>query len=63
MSIGSALQKGMSVYVYNEKGSVLFTYPGELYGYTGSTVSILKRGGVVITLNEKGRQISSGFIR
>lgn len=57
--IGSAIQRGSTVYVYNEKGSVLSTIPssskpGEgLTGFTSSTVSV-RRGSTVYTYNERG---------
>lgn len=41
-NIGSAIERGSSVYVYDEKNIPMFTRPGELYGYTSSTVSILR---------------------
>lgn len=53
MAIATATQKGSSVYVYNEKGSLLFSKSGELQGYTSSTVSI-RRGSTVYTYDEKG---------
>ena len=40
MSIGSAMERGSAVYVYDEKGHLLFSKPGKLIGYTASTVSI-----------------------
>ena len=52
--IGNALQKGSTVYVYNEKGQMLYTKSGELAGYTGSSVSI-KNGRTLYTYNEKGQ--------
>lgn len=57
--IGSAIQRGSTVYVYNEKGNVLTTIsssskPGEgLMGFTSSTVSV-RRGSTVYTYNERG---------
>lgn len=38
--IGMAMQEGGFVRVYDENGSILFSLPGELVGYTSSTVSI-----------------------
>ena len=43
MAIGSAVQRGNSVNVYNERGVMLFSKVGELIGYTGTTVTI-RRG-------------------
>lgn len=62
--IGSAVQRGDWVYVYDEKGSQLFTKSaggGEkdgLMGYTGSTVSI-RRGDWVYVYDAKGSQVST----
>ena len=46
MAIGSAVQRGNSVNVYNER---------ELIGYTGTTVTI-RRGNQAITYSDKGIQ-------
>jgi len=51
--IGSAVQKGNLVYVYNEKGNTLFSKAGQLIGYTGSTVSV-KSGNIVYTYDDRG---------
>lgn len=57
--IASAVQRGSTVYLYNEKGSVLTTVPSStkpsegLLGFTSSTVSV-RRGSTVYTYNEKG---------
>ncbi len=51
--IVTAIQKGNSVYIYGEKSRLLFTQHGDLYGYTGSSVSI-KRGSTIYTYNERG---------
>ncbi len=60
MAIGSAVQRGSFVYVYDEKGRQLASVPaGEgMQGYTGSTVSV-KRDAFVHTYDERGRQIST----
>ena len=55
--IGTAIQRGSSVYVYNERNSQIFVKSGELHGYTSSTVSV-KNGHSIYTYNEKGSQIS-----
>ena len=47
MAIGSAVQRGNSVNVYNERGVMLFSKVGELIGYTGTTVTI-RRGNQAI---------------
>ncbi len=53
LMIGNALQKGSTVYVYDEKGRTLYTKSGELAGYTGSTVSI-KVNNTLYTYDERG---------
>lgn len=55
--ISVAIQKGSYVYVYNEKNVQLFTRPGDLYGFTSSTVAI-RRDKYIYVFNEKGLQIS-----
>jgi uncharacterized protein YheU (UPF0270 family) len=68
MAIGTAVQRGAFVIVYNEKGRQLCTLsagtgPNDgLYGFTGSSVSI-RRGNFVITYNERGQQVSSTSAR
>ncbi|MDA3052061.1 hypothetical protein OFO01_01155 [Campylobacter sp. JMF_01 NE2] len=62
--IGSAVQDGNYVYVYNLKGSMLFSRLGELVGYTSTTVSVLDKNsdgkyGTVYVYNNKGSTISS----
>ena len=60
LAIGSAVQRGSYVYVYDEKGRQIASVPaGEsLQGYTGSTVSV-RRGSYIYTYDERGRQVSS----
>ena len=64
MAIGNAVQRGDWVYVYDEKGTPLFTHPAgsqpddELKGYTGSTVNV-RGGSWVYTYDERGWQIST----
>ena len=61
MAIGSAVQRGSSVYIYDEKGrqlGVVSAGSGRndgLQGYTGSTVSV-RRGNSIYIYDEKGRQ-------
>lgn len=68
MAIGSAVQKGRFVYVYDERGRQLtcIAAGGQsgdgLRGYTGSTVSIRKRRFLYV-YNEKGHQLSCLSIR
>jgi hypothetical protein len=57
MAITAAIQKGTSVFVYNEKNLPIFSQAGTLMGYTGSTVSV-KKGSTIYTYNDKGQQIS-----
>jgi hypothetical protein len=64
MSIGSAVQKGSFVCVYDEKGRPLCSVAAGngkddgLKGYTSSTVSI-RMGSFILTYNEKGRLVYS----
>lgn len=51
--IATAKQNGSTVYVYNEKGSLLFSKSGNLVGFTGSSVTI-KSGSTNYTYDEKG---------
>lgn len=59
--IGSAVQKGNTVYVYDERGRQLTTQPGELMGYTSATFSV-KKSNVIYTYDERGRQLSAKVI-
>lgn len=54
--IECAVQKGNLVYVYGNGNHLLFTKPGELYGYTSTTVSI-KNAGLIYIYNDKGNHI------
>lgn len=63
MAIGSAIQRGLNVYVYNEKGVQINSFAlGNssdcLKGYTATTVTI-QRGQYIYTFDEKGRQIGN----
>jgi hypothetical protein len=64
MAIGSAVQRGSLVYVYDERGRRLTSLlAGEgpkdgLQGYTSSTVSV-RRSSLIYTYDEKGRRLSS----
>lgn len=64
MAIGNAVQRGSTVYVYNEKNNILFTKgipsgPNDgLKGYTNSTVNI-RIGSTIHTFNEKGNTLST----
>ena len=63
-AIGSAVQRGSHVYVYDERGRQLAMIEAGrrpedgLQGYTGATVSI-RRGSRVLTYDERGRQLST----
>lgn len=64
MTIGAVVQRGSSVYVYSERGSILCVLmadgrPGQgLMGYTSTTVSI-RRGSTLYIYSEKGSLISA----
>lgn len=62
MAIGSAIEKGHMVYVYDEKGKQLcskdFGNNGGLMGYTGTSFSV-RKGKMIYVYDEKGRQLSS----
>lgn len=60
--ISVSVQKGNSVYVYNEKNNLLFTKTGLLNGYTSNTVSV-RRGNVVYTYSDTGSLISTHITR
>jgi hypothetical protein len=61
MAIGNAVQRGTSVYVYDEKNRQIASLPSGsgpndgLKGYTGSSVNI-QRGAFIYTYNANGRQ-------
>ena len=64
MAITSAEQRGNVVFVYGERGKVLYTRPGTLLGYTGSSVTIANSTGVYAqTYNEKGSVMYTRSIR
>ncbi len=64
MAIASAVQRGWSIYVYDEWNNILFSSdagsgPNDgLQGYTGSSVSI-RRGSFIYVYDERGRLTSS----
>ena len=62
MAISVAIQKGSSVYVYDDRNHLIFTKIGELYGFTSSTVSI-RKGSSIHTYDEKGHQKSSHIVK
>jgi len=57
MAIANAIQKGSSVYIYDEKGHQLgvISVGDGLYGFTSGSVSI-RRGSSIYMYDEKGRQ-------
>ena len=64
MTISNAIERGRFVYVYDEKGRVLFTRPigsgahDGLKGYAADSISI-RQGGMVATYDATGRQVRS----
>ncbi len=60
MPIGSAVQRGSMVYIYDEKGRQIgsVTAGDGLQGYTSGSVSV-KRGSMIYIYDEKGRQTGS----
>ena len=64
MPIVNVIQRGLTLYVYNEKNLVLFTKPvgigpnDGLKGYTGQSVNV-QQGRTIYTYNEKGRMVST----
>jgi len=68
MAIGNAVQRGSTVYVYDEKGRQIFALSAGagkddgLTGYTSGTVNI-RRGSTIYTYNDKGRQVSATSAR
>ena len=51
--IGTAVQKGPRVEVYDENGRYLFSRDGELQGFTATTVTI-RSGHTLYTYNDRG---------
>ncbi len=68
LAIGSAVQRGAWVYVYDERGKQTVTLPAGsgpqdgLHSYTGATVSV-RRGSWLYTHDERGRQLSTAPAR
>ncbi len=59
--IGSAQQKGSTVYVYDERGYTICTKFGELVGFTASTFTV-RNGSTLYTYNEKGMTQFTKFV-
>lgn len=51
--ITSAVQKGKYAYVYVDNDRYLFMVYGELYGFTGTSVSV-RKGNYIHVYNERG---------
>ena len=64
MAIGTAVQRGSFVFIYNEKSQQIASVPAGmgpgdgLVGFTATTVSV-RRGSLVFLYNERGMQIGS----
>jgi len=64
MAIANAVQRGSTVYVYNEKNQLMFSQSAGsgpkdgLKGYTGGSVNI-QRGSTIYSYNEKGQLIGT----
>ena len=62
--IGSVVQNGNSVLVYDEKGSLLFSRQGILKGYTATTISVKINGSNnILTYSNKGSLLYSRLER
>lgn len=59
MAISTAVQKGNMVYVYDEKGKVLFTRLGKLQGYTSDSVSIETTKSTLSVFDPKNRVVKT----
>ncbi len=51
--IGTAIQRGNTVWVYDVNGALLFAHDGELMGFSGSTVSI-RQGNIIMVYDASG---------
>lgn len=60
MAIGSAVQRGQTVYVYDETGCFLFEQFGELRGYTGSSVTV-RQGNMLFFYDYRGFKTGEVF--
>jgi hypothetical protein len=60
MAIANAIQKGSSVFIYDEKGRQTGSVAVKdgLYGFTSASVSI-RSGSTIFMYDEKGRQTGS----
>ena len=64
MAIANAIQRGVSVYLYDEKGTVITTVPARdgLVNFTATSVSV-RVGNMVYMYNEQGRFTGSSPAR
>lgn len=68
MAIGNAVERGNTVYIYDEKGrmtasAISGSGPNDgLKGYTSSTVNI-QRGNQIYSYDEQGRMIGATIAR
>jgi len=68
MAIGSAVQKGAFIYIYDEKGRQIGSVsaggkpPDGLTGFTSSSVSV-RKGAFIYIYDERGRQTGSTSAR
>jgi hypothetical protein len=64
MAIGNAVQRGSTVFVYDEHNRQIATMPAGsgpddgLKGYTSSRVNV-RRGSTIFSYDEKGRQVGT----
>jgi hypothetical protein len=60
MAIGSAVQKGKVIHIYNEQGSYISAVEARdgLQGYTSSSVSV-RHGNIIRIYNENGGNIGA----
>ena len=59
--ISTAVQRGHSIYVYDERNHQCASISGDqLMGFTSTTVSV-KRGSTIYVYDEKGSQMSSHY--
>lgn len=60
MFIGTAIQKGRMVAVFDLRGHQRYTRVGKLYGFTGLSVTIQHEGSNQLTLyDEQGHQLAT----
>lgn len=63
MAIGNAVERGMTIYIYDERGRQVACVPSGngpndgLKGYTSGTVNV-RRGSTIYSYNEKGQQVA-----